>query len=255
MKFYRPWIAVTLAALAAVSTVSAADNQLTDQEKADGYCLLFNGKDLTGWGCLPQFWSVQDGTICGKTSEGNIPKQNTFCVYTAAEFGDFELHAKFKLTPGDEKGFSNSGIQYRSKVVVPDYFTVGGYQADMEAGKGYTGILYEERGRGILATRGQKVVIHEGKDPKNPKKANIEVTGSIGDAKEIEAGVKHGDWNDYVIIAKGNHLQQFVNGKQTVDVTDETAVGAKTGIIALQIHKGPPMNVWFKDIKIKKLAP
>ena len=255
MKFYRPLLAVAAAALAVVSTVSAADNELTDQEKAGGYCLLFNGKDLTGWACRPEFWCAKDGTICGKTTVGCIPEKNTFCIYKDGEFGDFELHAKFKLTPGDEKGFANSGIQYRSKVADPDYCVVGGYQADMEAGKGYTGILYEERGRGILAKRGEKVVIHEGKDPKNPKKANIEVTGSVGDSNEIEAGVKHGDWNDYVIIAKGNHLQQFVNGKQTVDVTDETAVGAKTGIIALQIHRGPPMNVWFKDIKIKKLAP
>ena len=255
MKFYRPLFTLTAAALVTVLNVSAADNELTDQEKAAGYALLFNGRDLTGWECRPEFWSVKDGTICGKTAADCIPQKNTFCICKAGEFGDFELHAKFKLTAGDEKGFSNSGIQYRSKVWEKEnYCVVGGYQADMEAGKSYTGILYEERGRGILATRGQKVVIHEGRDPKNPKKPNIEITGSIGDSKEIEAAIKHGDWNDYVIIAKGNHLQQFVNGRQTVDVTDETAVGAKTGIIALQIHRGPPMNVWFKDIKIQKLS-
>ncbi|MCX6898305.1 MAG: DUF1080 domain-containing protein [Verrucomicrobia bacterium] len=254
MKFYRPLLALATAALVAGFNASAADNELTDQEKADGYVLIFNGKDLTGWEARPEFWSVKDGAICGKTTADCIPKQNTFCICKAGEFGDFELHAKFKLTPGDEKGFANSGIQYRSKVWDADYCVVGGYQGDMEAGKNYTGILYEERGRGILAKRGQKVVIKEGSDPKNPKKPKLEVTGSTGNSDEIQASIKQGDWNDYVIIAKGNHLQQFVNGKQTVDVTDETAAGAKTGIIALQIHKGPPMNACFKDLKIKKLS-
>ncbi|OYV03999.1 MAG: hypothetical protein CFE26_19230, partial [Verrucomicrobiales bacterium VVV1] len=68
---------------------------------------------------------------------------------------------------------------------------------------------------------------------------------------EIQAAIKPGDWNDYVIIAKGGHLQHFINGKQTVDVTDNTAVGAKTGLIGLQLHAGQPMTVQYKDIVIK----
>lgn len=255
MKLHRLSLAITIALLNMNSGAWAADNELSAPEKAEGFVLLFNGRTLDGWECRPEFWSVKDGAICGKTTADCIPQKNTFCIYKGGEFGDFELRAKFKLTPGDEKGFANSGIQYRSKVwEAENYCVVGGYQADMEAGKNYTGILYEERGRGILAKRGQKVVIHEGKDPKNPKKPSIEVTGSVGNSDEIQASIKQGDWNDYVIIAKGNHLQQFINGKQTVDVTDETAVGAKTGIIALQIHRGPPMGACFKDLRIKKLS-
>jgi hypothetical protein len=254
MKSYSHLLTLTVAAaLALGASTRAADNELTAAEKSAGYVLLFDGKTLTGWEARPELWSVQDGAICGKTTKESPAKENTFCICKAGEFGDFELHAKFKLVPGDEKGFANSGIQYRSRVVKPEYCVVAGYQADMEAGKTYTGILYEEKGRGILAKRGQKVVIREGQDAKNPKKPAIEATGSVGDSNEIQASIKQGDWNDYVIIAKGNHLQQFVNGKQTVDVTDETAVGAKTGIIALQLHAGPPMNACFKDLKIKKL--
>lgn len=276
MKFYRSLLALAAAFVTGFS-VSADDNEIT----------LFNGKDLTGWECRPEFWSVQDGAIYGKTTADCIPQKNTFCIYKGGEFGDFELRAKFKLAPGDEKGFANSGIQYRSKVwEAENYCVVGGYQADMEAGKNYTGILYEERGRGILAKRGEKVVIHEAlvveetrkvKDGKSGKEKTvktkrvvaadspeaaraskghkIEVVGSVGNSDEIQASLKQGDWNDYLIIAKGNHLQQFVNGKQTVDVTDKTTVGAKSGIIALQIHRGPPMQVWFKDIKLKPLTP
>jgi hypothetical protein len=246
MKLHRIFLPAIIATTAAFTT-TAADNQLTDAEKSEGYVLLFNGKDLAGWKGQPEFWSVQDGAIAGKSTEACPVKENTFLIWQGGEPGDFELRLKYKILAG------NSGIQYRSKVVKAEYSVVGGYQADFEAGKNYSGILYEEKGRGILAKRGQKVVIKEGGDPKNPKKPNIEVTGSVGDSDAIQATIKPGEWNDYVIIAKGNHLQHFINGKQTVDVTDETAVGAKAGIIALQLHKGPPMQACFKDVKIKKL--
>lgn len=235
MKLHR--ILPALIATAATFTATAADDCVQ----------LFNGKDLSGWKGQPEFWSVEDGAIAGKSTEACPVKENTFLIWQGGEPCDFELRLKFKLLAG------NSGIQYRSKVVKPEYSVVGGYQADFEAGKNYSGILYEEKGRGILAKRGQKVVIKEGGDAKNPKKPNIEVAGSVGDSDAIQASIKQGDWNDYRIVAKGNHLQHFINGRQTVDVTDETAVGAKSGVIAFQLHKGPPMQVFFKDIQLKKL--
>jgi type 1 glutamine amidotransferase len=67
--------------------------------------------------------------------------------------------------------------------------------------------------------------------------------GSVGQSADIQAKIKHEDWNDYMVIAKGNHLQHFINGQQTVDVVDEQASkAAKSGILALQIHQGPPMD-------------
>ncbi len=229
-----------LALLAMTATTFAADEFVT----------LFDGKTLTGWEGRPELWSVQDGALCGKTTKENPAKENTFLICKAGEFADFELHLQFKLQPGDEKGFANSGVQYRSKIMKPEYCVVAGYQADMEAGKTHTGSLYEEKGRGTIGPRGNKIVLHEGDKPNKPKR---EIVGSLGDAKDIEASVKHGDWNDLIIIAKGNRLQQFVNGKPTLDFTDETAIGAKTGVIALQLHAGPPMIACFREIKIKKL--
>ena len=210
---------------------------------------LFNGQDLTGWKGQPEFWSVKDGAITGQTTKEVPVKENTFLVWEG-EVGDFELHFKYKIVDADGKGagFGNSGVQYRSKVVKPEYSVVAGYQADFEVGKTYSGILYEEKGRGILATRGQKVVIHEGDAPNKPK---IEVTGEVGKSDEIQAAIHQADWNEYVVIAKGGHLQHFINGRQTVDVIDETAVGAKKGVLALQLHKGTPMTVQFKDIILK----
>jgi hypothetical protein len=214
---------------------------------------LFNGKDLNGWTGLTEFWSVKDGCITGQTTNDHKVLENTFLIYQAEEFGDFELTLKYKITDfnGASAAFGNSGIQYRSKIVKPDYFVVSGYQADFECGKTYSGILYEEKGRGILAKRGQKVVIREGETQKKPK---IEVIGEVGKTDEIQAAIHPADWNDYKIVAKGGHLQHFINGVMTVDVTDETTAGAKTGVIALQLHSGPTgMTVQFKDLQIKKL--
>jgi hypothetical protein len=101
-----------------------------------------------------------------------------------------------------------------------------------------------------LAQRGQKVVIKEGATPNKPK---IEVAEKgVGKSAEIQAKIKADDWNDYRIVAKGGHLQHFINGVQTIDVTDETALGAKKGILALQLHAGPAMVVQFKDLVLKE---
>jgi hypothetical protein len=231
----------TLAGLVilAVSAVSAAET---------GFQPLFNGKDLTGWEGNPALWSVRDGAITGVTRAEPKLTHNTFLVYTNGEFADFELRLSYRIVAG------NSGIQYRSKVLRQGDFgsIVGGYQADFEAGKTYSGILYEEQGRGILAQRGQKTVIKP--DPADPNKPKIEVVGSVGNSDEIQSKIKSEEWNDYVIIAKGNHLQHFINGQPTVDVVDEhTAKAATSGVIALQIHVGPPMTVQFKDVRIKSL--
>ena len=206
---------------------------------------LFNGTDLTGWEGDSKFWSVQDGAITGASSPENPVPHNTFIIWKGGEAADFTLTLKYKMTPGDDKKYTNSGIQYRSKVIDPEKFIVGGYQADFEYGEKWSGILYEEKGRGILAKRGEQVVIKQGDKPGKPK---IEVTGKTGDAKEIQAAINKDDWNDYKIVAKGNHVQHYINGKLTVDVTDETAEAPKSGVIALQMHQGPPMKVQFKDI-------
>jgi len=206
---------------------------------------LFNGKDLTGWAGNAALWSVKDGVLVGKTTAEAPIKGNTFLVWKDGEVADFILTLKYKMTPGDEKKTVNSGIQYRSKVVDEANFVVAGYQADFEYGDKYSGILYEEKGRGILAQRGQKVTLTQGADAKKP---TITVTGATGSSDEIQAGIKKDDWNEYKVIAKGGHLQHFINGKLTVDVTDETAEGAKKGVLALQLHAGPPMQVEFKDI-------
>jgi hypothetical protein len=235
-----------LLTLAAATFVQAEEKQ------------LFNGKDLTGWKGVPEFWSVQDGCLTGKTTTDHMVAENTFLIWQDGEVGDFELTCKFKLVDlnGEAKGFGNSGIQYRSHVVKPEYFVVAGYQADMDCGNTYTGMLYEEKGRGILCKPGQKVTINAaGKDPADAKAKDfkIETDGSTAPPAELKETIKAGDWNEYKIVAKGNHLQHWVNGKMTADITDnDEKHAAKSGVLALQLHKGPTgMTVQFKDMVLK----
>jgi len=222
---------------------------LFSAEIEPGFKSLFNGKDLTDWAGRPQHWSVEDGAITGRTTKEHPAEGNNFLIWKGGTVSDFELRCSYRIVANNDKGFANSGIQYRSKDF--DNFVVGGYQADMEAGKTYSGILYEEKMDGILAQRGQKTVVKTVE-----RKTKVEVVGSLGKSEDIQSKIKDKDWNDYRVIAKGNHLQHFINGVQTVDVVDEREGGkaAKSGILALQLHAGEPMTVQFKNIRIKDLS-
>ena len=222
----------------------AGDTAKADAPKpnADGMIELFNGKDLTGWDGNPAFWSVKDGVIQGQTTKENPTKGNTFLVWKGGDVSDFEMHFKFKIVGG------NSGVQYRSKLKDPKTWSVGGYQADFESGKTYSGILYEEGSpRGILAERGTKVTI--GPDG---KKTTEKLAMS---SEELQKSIKNEEWNDYVIVAKGNHLTHKINGNVTAEVIDgQSDKAAKSGILALQLHAGPPMVVQFKELHLKKMG-
>lgn len=221
-----------------------------------GFQPIFNGKDLSGWDGLKEFWSVRDGTIIGRTTVETPLKTNTFLVYRGAEPANFELRLQFRLTPNNDKNQANSGVQYRSKVLDAAIFSVGGYQADIDSTGKYTGMLYEERGRGILMGPGEKIKIGTTSidpDTKKKKTAVEKLPGATPPA-DILAAYKLGEWNDFVVIAKGNHVQHFLNGKLTADVTDtDASVAPKEGVIALQLHTGPPMTVQFKNVLLKTL--
>jgi Domain of Unknown Function (DUF1080) len=196
-----------------VCAIGATRPQAAD-DKAE-FRRLFNGNDLSGW-VTPEdksLFSVEDGEIVGRT-KGDL-KKNEFLV-TDKPYGDFVLKAKVKFRNG------NSGIQFRSKRA--DDGAVSGPQADVA--DGYWGLLYEERGRGILERYPEE-------------KAN-----------EL---VKKGDWNEFVISAKGQHVTIDLNGTRVIDRDDPKF--DKEGIIALQVHVGPEMEVRYKDLEIKELGP
>ena len=156
------------------------------------------------------YWSVKDGTITARSTEQNPCKNNQFLVWQLGEVDDFELKLKYRIS-GSES--ANSGIQIRSKVEQDGHAV--GYQADIDLAGQYAGALYDELGRRMLANRGQKTIIGpEGKMAHTP----------LGDADALMSNIKKNDWNDYHIIARGNHIILKVNGQKTAEVTDNEKI-------------------------------
>lgn len=182
---------------------------------------LFDGKTLKGWeGDTEKTWKVEDGAIVGGSLETTVPRNEFLC--TTKTYENFELKVTFKLT-GD-KAKANAGIQFRTKRI-PNHHEVSGYQAD--AGQDYWGALYDE-------SRRNKVLVKPAKDV-------------------IEKLVKYDDWNEYVIRCEGPHIRLWLNGKLTVDYTEEDEKIEKGGIIGLQIHGGAKAKVYYKNITIEEL--
>jgi hypothetical protein len=210
----------------------------------EGMTKLFNADTFEkDWDGDRRLWSLKDGVVRGETTKENVAKGNTFLIWKGGTLGDFELRVSFRIKGG------NSGIQYRAKQVdeknKDNQWVIAGYQAEVEDTPGKVGFLYHERGRGYLCNVGEKVEVGENGKPK--------VTGKLGEKDAIGKTYKKSDWNDYVIIAEGNHIRHYLNGVQTVDVTDNDPKNrALSGVLALQIHAGPPMVVEFKDARLKQ---
>jgi Domain of Unknown Function (DUF1080)/Trehalose utilisation len=201
---------------------------------------LHDGKSLDGWDGDPRFWRVEDGCITGQTTAENPTKGNTFLTWTRGEVDDFELTVEYKLTGG------NSGIQVRSFAVPDNQWVVGGYQADFESGTRYSGIVYGERFRGILADRGQRTVIGDDQKPV--------VKEQFAKSEELQKVIKQDDWNSVRVVAKGWTVENYINGSLTASVTDEDKKNRRrSGLLALQLHAGPPMKVQFRNMKLKRL--
>jgi acetyl esterase/lipase len=202
----------------------------------EGFKAVFNGRDLTGWEGSPPYWSVEDGCLTGR-ADGTL-KFNRFLTWRGGAVRNFELRVKVNVSAG-----GNSGLQYRG-TERPDLgeSVVTGYQCDVVANRpDYNGMLYEERGRRILAHTGEKVII----DPQGQPW----VVGQFP-LKEF----KPGEWHDYRVLAEGNHYRHWIDGQPTVDVIDLDEKGRKLdGVLAVQVHVGPPMTIRYRDFLLKRL--
>ncbi len=177
---------------------------------------LFNGRDLEGWvEDTKGIWSVREQMIVGKHSG---QKWNDF-LRTKQDFEDFEFSVEFRLL----NGVGNSGIQFRSITAVQEH-ELFGYQADI--GEKYWGCLYDESRRKRVLVQAPAAAI-----------AKVDKNG----------------WHSYVVRAVGNHITLTLDGMRTVDYTESEPGILKRGIIGLQVHSGPGIEVWFRDIKIREL--
>ena len=204
---------------------------------------LFNGENLDGWDGNPLHWSVVNGAIVGVNTEENPTKGNTFLIWQGGSLNDFDLSLQCKIDSG------NSGIQYRSfiKPGKHDGWRIGGYQADFESGEKYSGICYGEAFRGILSMRGDRTTLSRDESGKLIKSVE-----KIGEASKLGLAVKKQEWNTYRIVAKGFRFEHYINGQKMCELIDDDEKERRSeGLLAFQVHAGPPMKVYFKDIILK----
>jgi hypothetical protein len=207
-----------------------------------GFTAIFDGKTLDGWDGDPVFWRTEDGAIVAESTPEKVVRSNTFLIWKGGTVRDFELKVEFRLSAD-----ANSGIQYRS-ALLPEVskWAMKGYQADMDGANTYTGMVYEERGRGFLAPRGQFARMTEGRTPK--------LISSLGEGDLLKAWIKPGEWNRMHVIAKGNTLLHIINGHVMAAFIDEDSQGrAMEGLMGLQMHAGKPMKIEFRNIYLKNL--
>ena len=234
--------------LATAVVSMAADKACTAPPAESGMESLFNGKDLTGWDGDSRLWCVKDGVIHGETTPEKKSKGNTFLICKKGSLKDFELRLTYRLN-----ATNNSGIQYRSKHIekAANAWVVRGYQHEIRNEidmPNVSGFIYSEggiAGKGRLCYCGEKAV----RDA-NDKKT---VTGTLITKEEYKKLFNLDGWNDVVIIAKGNHIRHYLNGRQILDYTDNSPKALLEGVIALQLHGGKPMWAEYKNIRIKEL--
>jgi hypothetical protein len=165
------------------------------------------------WKFEPDYWKIEKGRLHAESTGG----AHHF-AWTKEQFTDFELHAVVKMK-GDG---ANSGVGIRLTPITPG--NVPGYQVDM--GPGYWGSLWEEGGAGMVQQFRSK------------------------DARRL---VKDGDWNHYYVIAKGNHIQAWLNGVQTIDVHHKP--GPLKGSIGFELCNGPKHTILdVKTLSIRRLS-
>ncbi len=209
---------------------------------------IFNGEDLSGWDGDPRLWKVADGVIRGETTPENKAAGNTFLIFKEEPIRDFELRLSYRLN-----ATNNSGIQYRSKRIekAKNEWVVRGYQHEIRNEVDMpkvSGFIYSEgglAGRGFLCNTGEKAV----RDEEGKK----QVLDTLITQEEFKTLFKLDDWNDVVIVARGNHIEHYLNGRLILDYTDNGPKALSEGVIALQLHAGKPMWVEYKNIRLKKL--
>lgn len=227
---------IALRRFAALSLVVWLTTAASAQEPPQGFESLIAADDLQGWRGSLQDWVVQDGVLIGR-ADGSL-KANRFIIAEIPPVRNFELRVDVWVS---EQG--NSGLQYRSQER-PDLgpFVVTGYQCDVVARRAdYNGMLYEERGRRILAHTGERVIVDADGQPW--------VVGKLA-----VGSFPAGQWHRYRVVVQGNHHRHWIDDVPTVDVIDLDEAGRRLeGVLGVQVHVGPPMEVRYRNFHLKRL--
>lgn len=240
-----------LLATQAIAAPATVEPPVVAPAEPAGMEQLFNGTDLTGWDGDPRLWTVREGVIHGETTAENVAAGNTFLIWQGGDVGDFDLRLSFRCN-----ATNNSGIQYRSKRIdataAKNKWVVRGYQHEIRNEHklpNVPGFIYDEGGgaggRGRICQAGERATW----EPDGKK-----VVANLIDQDDFTKLMKIDDWNDVVIIARGSHIQHYLNGRLILDFTDNAPGKALArGVLALQLHAGAPMWAEYKNIRLKRL--
>ena len=212
----------TFLSLTAAGAVAGFGRRTLAEKDEAGFKPLFDGKTFDGWEGDLKVFRIEEGAIVGGTMKAKIPQNEFLC--TKQEYGDFELRLQAKLA-GDG---ANAGVQFRTKRI-PNHHEVIGYQCDMGhmEGRSIWGSLYDE-------SRRKKFLSH-------------------GDKEKVEKAFKPNDWNDFVVRCEGARVQIWLNGVPTIDYQESDEAIVPNGVIAVQIHAGPPSEASYRNIRVKSL--
>ncbi len=206
----------------------------------EGFRAIFDGRSLEGWKTPDtSYWTVEEGAITGRITKEHPCSVNQYLVWQGGELADFELKLKSRL---NGEGGINNGFQFRSRLL-PDH-DVCGYQMDNNLQTPWLARLYDEYGRHTLAWRGERAVFDaEG------KRAVTRIPEAAGDA-----WFRLEDWHEYHVVCVGPRITLRIDGRLVAEVEDNDPRRRELqGILALQLHSGPPTVVQFKDIRLKEL--
>ncbi len=215
-------IALSIVGILNCVIMARSEDKPATVEKEEGFVVLFDGKTFEGWEGNLKHFRIEDGAVVAGTMKEKIPRNEFLC--TKQEFGDFELRLQAKLV-GEG---ANAGVQFRTQRI-PDHHEVIGYQCDMGhmQGRWIWASLYDE-------SRRKTFLAH-------------------GDADAVAKALKPNDWNDFVVRCQGSRVQMWLNGVKTVDYLEADQKVARTGIIGVQIHGGPPAEASYRKIRLKPL--
>lgn len=175
--------------------------------------MLFNGKDLSGW----KTYGTEKWYVENGLLVGESGPDKAYgYLGSEANFDNFELSLEFK-----QEADGNSGVFFRSSIVGTK---ISGWQVEVAPPKKYTGGIYESYGRGWLI------------QPDSTK----------------DKFLKYGKWNRLKIRAQDGKVTTWLNGHEMVELVDEKIAQGK-GCIALQIHDGGGIKVYWRNITISPL--
>lgn len=240
-------LACSLFFLTAIPVLADSPGSSATETKSSDAQSIFNGENLEGWSGDERLWSVRDGVIHGETTDENKAKGNTFLIWQDGKTADFELTLSFRCN-----ATNNSGIQYRSQQSTdsgaPNDWSLKGYQHEIRNEvnlPNVSGFIY---GEGL--NRGRVCLVGEKAIQENGKKKVLETLITQDEFKEL---FRLDDWNDVRIVAKGRHIQHYLNGRLILDFTDSPDEALLDGVLGLQLHAGNAMWAEYKDIRIRSL--